>query len=183
MAKLSEIIDHERQRTTPESMRQIRLWAEGNFYRAYEWSAWLCVRYIRQFKVTKRYIKSVKAEMVFVGFPKSSLEKFYLEGAQMDDLGEIGMMMTLPEGLVHPDSEDSTLEAEFNDWKTTVALTGGADEENEKKDKYGQAGGGGKPMTLTAIMRRVMEYQVEQHSPIDCMMFLAEVKQQLSALL
>ncbi len=179
MAKLSEIIDVERQRTTPETMRQIRLWPDGNFYRAYEWSAWLCVRYIRQFKVTKRFVKNINADMVFIGFPKTSFDKFQLEGAQIDDLGETGLLMTLPDGLVHPDSEDTTLETEFNDWKTTIPL---ATKEEIPKEKTVYADNG-KPVTLTGIMRRLMEYQVENHSPIDCMLFLTDVKQQLSALL
>ncbi|MBQ8461659.1 MAG: hypothetical protein IJ543_04490 [Bacteroidales bacterium] len=47
----------------------IRLYAEGTFYRAYEWSAWLCVRYIQDFKATKRKFKNEEEPVVFVGFP------------------------------------------------------------------------------------------------------------------
>ena len=76
MAKLTEIVAIERERETDMSRRQIHLFADGSFYRAYEWSAWLCCRYINQFRTTKRYNKSVSADMVFVGFPKVSLAKF-----------------------------------------------------------------------------------------------------------
>ncbi len=49
MAKLKEILDAESQRSTVEQCRMIRQYAEGTFYRASEWSAWLCVRYIQDF--------------------------------------------------------------------------------------------------------------------------------------
>ena len=48
-------------RSTVEQCRMIRLYAEGTFYRAYEWSAWLCVRYIQDFKATKRKFKNEDA--------------------------------------------------------------------------------------------------------------------------
>lgn len=57
------------QRSTVEQCRMIRLYAEGTFYRAYEWSAWLCVRYIQGFKATKRKFKNEEEPVVFVGFP------------------------------------------------------------------------------------------------------------------
>ena len=61
MAKLKEILDAESQRSTLEQCRVIHLFQEGTFYRAYEWSAWLCVRYIQDFKATKRKFKNEDA--------------------------------------------------------------------------------------------------------------------------
>lgn len=46
MAQLKEIFERESQRGTAESCTVIHLFQEGTFYRAYEWSAWLCVRYM-----------------------------------------------------------------------------------------------------------------------------------------
>ena len=64
MAQLSEILSQEKMRTDSTAMREIRLYREGGFWRAYEWSAWLFCRYVSQFKVTKREIKSVGDAMV-----------------------------------------------------------------------------------------------------------------------
>jgi len=44
MSQLSEILETERRRDTAEQQRIVYLFQEGTFYRAYEWSAWLCVR-------------------------------------------------------------------------------------------------------------------------------------------
>lgn len=44
MAKLSDILELERQREEAASKRVIHLYQEGSFLCAYEWSAWLCYR-------------------------------------------------------------------------------------------------------------------------------------------
>lgn len=53
-----KIIAKEVERTSDDRM-VVHLYQEGSFYRAYEWSAWLCHRYINQFKVTHRHFKSI----------------------------------------------------------------------------------------------------------------------------
>lgn len=45
MAKLSDILGAEQQRSGTEFKRVIHLYQEGTFLRAYEWSAWLCCRF------------------------------------------------------------------------------------------------------------------------------------------
>lgn len=57
MAKIKDILEIESQRASLEQCRFVNLFQEGTFYRAYEWSSWLCVRYIQQFKTTKRLFK------------------------------------------------------------------------------------------------------------------------------
>lgn len=183
MAKLAEILDIEKQRTSAESLRQIHLWSDGSFFRAYEWSAWLCVRYIRQFKVTRKSIKSVGSDMLFVGFPQTSLDKFKVDGALVEEQEDKNVMMTLPPELVHAEGE-STLEEEYQNWRTTIPLVEGKDRVSEKENLKGSSSGHAlQPVSLTGIMRQVLEYPVEQHSPIDCMLFLAEIKVELSSLL
>ena len=39
------------------------------------------------------------------------------------------------------------------------------------------------PATLTAIMQRVLAFPVESKSPLECMVFLADVKQRLASLI
>ena len=50
MAQIKERLEIENHRTN--DWTTIYLFAEGLFYRAYEWSAWLCCRYVNEFKVT-----------------------------------------------------------------------------------------------------------------------------------
>lgn len=76
MAKIKDVLEIESHRASLEQCRFVNLFQEGTFYRAYEWSAWLCVRYIQQFKTTKRLFKNEDTSLVFVGFPITSLQKF-----------------------------------------------------------------------------------------------------------
>lgn len=76
MAKIKDVLEIESHRESIEQCRVINLFQEGTFYRAYEWSAWLCVRYVQEFKTTKRLFKNEDTSLVFVGFPITSLQKF-----------------------------------------------------------------------------------------------------------
>ena len=114
MAKLAEILEAEKERKSAEQERTIQLWPDGKFYRAYEWSAWLCVRYVHQFKVTRRAIKKLDADMLFVGFPQSSLDKFCIEGTHVEPLVDGRVNLILPGELVKPDNSEESLETEFH---------------------------------------------------------------------
>ncbi len=57
MANTIEILEIERKRIDTGDFATIHLFVEGSFYRAYEWSAWLCVRYCAELKVTHRLLK------------------------------------------------------------------------------------------------------------------------------
>lgn len=179
MAKLTDILDVEKRRTTPESHRKLYLWADGTFFRAYEWSAWLCVRYIKQFKVTKRMVKSVGADMLFVGFPQSSLDKFLPQNTERIDNEDKSVTLTLPSDLVRAD-EGSTLEIDFQNWRTAIPLV-----EGKNTDSPGAASvpSLSSPMSMTGIFKEVLNFPIEQKSPIDSMLFLADVKRRLSSLL
>ena len=53
MSVTKELIEQERQSVQAGHLRDIHLHKEGTFLRAYEWSAWLCCRYLHDFKVSK----------------------------------------------------------------------------------------------------------------------------------
>ena len=83
MSQLKEILEREKERGFLEQCGKMHLFREGTFYRAYEWSAWLCCRYINEFKPTKRELKSEVGEtIVYVGFPITSLSRYVPENAK-----------------------------------------------------------------------------------------------------
>ena len=63
--QLKEILSIEENRTE-DSRGVIHLFQEGTFYRAYEWSAWLCHRYVHQFKVTHKLFRNIEFSVLFV---------------------------------------------------------------------------------------------------------------------
>lgn len=177
MAKLKDILDVEAQRSSLEQVRLIHLYAEGTFYRAYEWSAWLCVRYIQDFKPTKRKFKNEDAAVVFVGFPLASLSKYTPDGAQVSVADDKNVELLLPESIFQEQPDVTQLCQDFDNWKGSVPLT-----EASKKDVPVGAGGGSgqRPSRLTDVMHSILAYPIEQRSPMECMQFLADIKRSIA---
>lgn len=152
---------------------------EGTFLRAYQWSAWLCVRHFPDLKVTHRVLKGGE-DIVFVGFPLTSLERYTPEGAVAERVDETGADLLLPTSVLEPEATAQTLLSDFANWKQSQPLTE-ASRKREAEEKR-EAERRDHPR-LTDVMLRIMAYPIEQHSPMECMAFLSEVKQQISEIL
>jgi hypothetical protein len=65
---------------------------EGNFWHVYERSAFLTYKYLKELKMTRKYIKAVGQDIVYGGFPKNQLdaliEKAKTFGAKVAERGE-----------------------------------------------------------------------------------------------
>ena len=179
MSKLKEILDKEKERGTLERCAVIHLFREGTFYRAYEWSAWLCVRYFTELKVTHRMLKGGE-DIVFVGFPLTSLDRYTPQGAVVLPSGDKSVEMALPAEVFAPDADMEALGSGFADWKQCQPLT----DASKKKVEEGrvEAARNAHPR-LTDIMLRIMAYPIERHSPMECMGFLGDLKQQISGII
>ena len=71
MPKIEEILRHEADKKTSE----VVLFLEGKFWKAYEKSAYVLTM-MYGFKPSKRYVKLVNQEIISVGFPQESLQKY-----------------------------------------------------------------------------------------------------------
>lgn len=181
MAGIKDILDIEQERSELKDWQVINLFQEGSFYRAYEVSAWLCHTYICQFKVTHRHVNGVGQAIAFVGFPVSSLEKRVPQGAVVTSVAEKHIMLTLPS----PESEMTIgeMKDEFAAWKSRQPIS----EAKEKSDKEVRKNstmykGDGNP-TLFSIAQSILSYPIESHSPIECMLFLSDVKKDLAQII
>lgn len=177
MAKLKEILDVESQRSSLEQCRMIHLFVEGTFYRAYEWSSWLCVRYIQSFKATKRKFKNEDASVVFVGFPVSSLSKYSPEGAITTTTDDSKVELLLPESVFQGVTDIAELQADFENWKGSVPLA----ESSKKEVAAGTVTA--RPSRLTDVMHSILAYPIEQKSPLESMQFLADIKRSIAEII
>ena len=177
MAKLNDILDVEKKRPDEASQRVIHFYQEGSFLRAYEWSAWLCCRYLNDFKATRRVLKGADDTMVFIGFPITSLEKYSSDGREIMNVDDKAVDMVLPEELL----KGEFTEQDFEHWKQSVPLTESSRKERQNVLQTVQSTG--QAMSLTSIMQRVLAFPIESKSPLDCMVFLADVKQQLATII
>ena len=181
MAQLKDILEIERKRIPQGPHNTIYLFPEGTFYRAYEWSAWLCCRYMNQFKATRREQKTELTEdatTVFIGFPITSLAKYLPEEAQVVTNDDKSVTITLSSAMF-PEEPESLAE-DFRHWKNSVPMA------QPKRTSVRDDLKGGmelQPHRLSEVMLRLLAFPVEQKTPMECMAFITEIKQQLASLL
>ena len=179
MSQLKEILEKERERGDMEQCSVVHLFREGTFYRAYEWSAWLFLRYFSELKVTHRLLKGGE-DIVFVGFPLTSLDRYTPQGALVSPSGDKSIMMTLPAAAFASDEDIESLRKDFENWKQCQPLTEAAKKKNEEEKIRTERNAHPR---LTDVMLRVLAYPIEQHSPMECMAFLGDIKRQISEII
>lgn len=173
--QLKEVFAKEQSRSEMVDYRTIHLIPEGTFYRAYEWSAWLCHRYVSQFKPTHRLLKNTEDSVVFVGFPMTSLERYTPEGATVAEQEDKTVAVILPETVFGEKGTIEQLQTDFANWKKSVPLVKTKEQGTKNQDKNVKS-----EASVEEVLKRILAYPIEQHSPMEAMAFLSEIKQQLS---
>ena len=177
-----EIIEQENNRRNDGDIGVIHLWREGTFLRAYNWSAWLCCHYLHDFKVNKRQFKDVEEPAAYIGFPEPSLGKWLPEGSEQTVVDEKHLLLRLPSVMLTERPEE--MQAAYAAWLQSVPLseqTAGQRKRNKAEDAATPTGAA--PVTLTAVMQRILAWPIESRSPLESMAFLAEIKQQLARII
>lgn len=120
--------------------------------------------------------------MLFVGFPQSSLDKFCIEGTHVEPLVDGRVNLILPGELVKPDNSEESLETEFQNWRITIPLAQPKEELQPQMGKDTPEKFHSSSVSMTGIMKQILEYPVEKHSPIECMLFVVDLKQMITTL-
>lgn len=81
------------------------------FYKAYEQSAYLFVHHVKPFQIKKRFVKSVKREVISVGFPTNSLYNYFSK----EKVSEF-------ENCAKVELDKKIDLAEFEQWKNSMPL-------------------------------------------------------------
>ena len=148
--QLKEVFAKEQSRKEMVDYRTIYLVPEGTFYRAYEGSAWLCHRYVSQFKPTHRLLKNAEDSVVFVGFPMTSLERHTPEGATIAEQEDKTLAVVLPETLFSETTIEQ-LQIDFSNWKNSVPLVRSKEQGTKSQDKNGMT-----DVSVDGIMKRIL---------------------------
>ena len=142
----------------------IRLIKSGEFYRAYNHSAWLFQCCIAEHKVMRKFLKALNSDIYYVGFPEKSL--FNNIGERKSTKTEYGFDIELSEDEVP--NEDA-----YEDWKMTIETAqsskgdfnslplAGADAERE-------------------VIRRLRDFPLESKTMIECAVFVSELRKLLN---
>lgn len=183
MATVKEIIEIESQRNLDTEYNEIHLFVEGSFFRAYEWSAWLCCKYLNEFKVLHRQFKGIDETVIYVGFPKSSLSKWRKDDIEEVQVAEKHLKLVLPEFWFQDAAED--VRSAFSDWKASCPLT--TRHEQVKTDAETEPHVMSVPkqngIGIIGVMQQILSYPIEEKSQMECVSFLVSVRRQLLSLL
>lgn len=150
MAGIKDILEMERSRQTADDYRKIHIFQEGSFYRAYQFSAWLCTMYMKDFKVTHRQMKGIDGSVCFVGFPVTSLEKWTPQDSKTEQVAEKHQSITLA-----IQAEDSSqMMQQYEEWKSSIPLS-----ETKEKEMVTKTDGAVKLQSqpASATLRNIFE--------------------------
>lgn len=181
MALTKEIIAQEQDRREGGVASELHLWREGTFLRAYDWSAWLACRYLHDFKVNKRQFKDIDAPVAYIGFPEASITKWLPEGAEQVVAGEKHLLLRLPEAMLTDRPEE--LQLAYADWLESIPLSEQGSAQKRKERTHEDGSPAAPPLSMTAVMQRILAWPIESKSPMESMAFLAGVKQQLAQII
>ena len=116
----------------------------------------------------------MEKELVLVGFPQSSLHKYFPEGAE-PAVSEDRLTYLLPEAS---DLDLREYAKDFENWKQAQPL---AESKQQRKtdDSLSLAD---HPVTITGVFKEVMAWNVMEHTPIETMHFLTSTQQKLAGI-
>lgn len=165
MSNLQEILSKESVNT-----HTIYFYREGVFYKAYEQSAYLFVKHVKPFMVKKRFVKSVNQEVVSVGFPTNSLQSYF----EKDKIKEV-------EGSAEVVLTETVDSAVFDEWRKSIAFTPevGKRQKDTLVSPVSQSILPGSAGNESSIIMKIRTFPMESKTPLDCMMFLSELKKML----
>lgn len=141
-----------------DNLSQIRLYKEGLFFRAYERSAFALLQ-VTTLKVTRKESRALELTYVSVGFPITSLDKF-IQG--------LPTLSAEPEKIVLGTKEPIT-EDGFEDWKASIPISTPQSKDKKMPDRINGKG----------VIELLEMFDLSIHTPIECMVFLAEIKSRI----
>ena len=194
MASLADVFKIESDRKEPEKWNKIHLFKMGDFWRSYEWSAWLiavityndkvrmATRDRRPLQVTRMERTDVEGTYCFVGFPLKSIEKYIptrdsFESADENDK-HVVVTINLPQPADGSEVSYERLAEAFNKWKEGIEIK----QKKEKKEKPVPAA---QPTTQTSggILSQIMAYPLSERTAMENIQFIQTLKNQISAIL
>jgi len=194
MASLSEVFNLEVNRKEPKEWNKIHLFKMGDFWRVYEWSAWLisvityndevrmATKDRRPLQVTRMNRTDIEDTYCFVGFPIRSLEKYIPTRENFEGIDDkhVVVTITLPKTKDGSEITYERLSDAFNKWKDSIEIK---QKKNKTENQPAAAAVPAAPAPGCGILSQIMAYPLSERTAIENIQFIQSLKQQLSAIL
>lgn len=191
MASLTEVFAIESDRHESDRWNKIHLFKIGDFWRAYEWSAWLiaAVTYNDQarmetsdrkpLQVTRMNRTDTNGTYCFVGFPVRSVDKFIPTRDNFESVDDkhVVVTITLPQPAAGNDINEDLLTVAFNKWKESIKVKQQKDKKAQPAEEVQQEIHSG------GILSQIMAYPISERTAIENIQFIQSLKQQLATIL
>lgn len=142
-----------------ENLNTIILLREGIFWKAYEKSAYAFHHQIQPYKLSKKCVPSINGELVSLGFPT---------GATGNILS--GRKVLLSEDYKMIIESEAIDIAAFETWKEQIPLMTPIVKDGVVKEG-----------NVAKIIESIKLFNLESKTPVECMLFLMDIKKQLVA--
>jgi hypothetical protein len=197
MASLTEVFAIESDRHESDRWNKIHLFKHGDFWRAYEWSAWLIstitfndeVRMTtkdrKPLHVTRMERSDIDGTYCFVGFPVRSLEKYIptRENFESIDDKHVVVTITLPQPADGSELNEELFSTAINQWREGIELKKKKDKADKAADDTTGAMAGNQHPTGGGILSQIMAYPISERTAIENIQFIQSLKQQLATIL
>ena len=197
MASLKDIFSIEEERHKPDTWNKIHLFQHGDFWRAYEWSAWLisvitfndevrmATKDRKPLHVTRMERSDIEGTYCFVGFPVRSLEKYIptRENFESIDDKHVVVTITLPQPTDGSELNEELLFTAVNQWREGIELKKKKDKADKAADDATGAMAGNQHPTGGGILSQIMAYPLSERTAIENIQFIQSLKQQLATIL
>ena len=135
----------------------IYLHNEGLFWRSYEYSAYAFIKNIKQYNAKKKFIKKVNRDIVFIGFPNSTLDNI------PDLCNKNSFAINKSNNLIK--IELPSKKEGFSKWKNEIAI---ADGNKVKKDDI-------------TIIERITSFPLVTKTPVEAQQFLYKLQMEINS--
>ena len=160
MASFEQIVKFENEK--PNGV--VRLVEAHGFYRAYNHSAYLFHQVIAPHKVTKKFIKNINQELVYIGFPVDKLLERI--GTRSHKKTEYGYDVVLA-------TEELPSDEKYEEWRETIPTEVVSRGDANSLPLHGEE-------LYRSVCERIRIFPMETKTLIEIAAFVAEIKEALA---
>lgn len=182
-----EAINKEK-RETVDDLFKIHLYLESDWWRAYEWSAYLCNIFPNnldannKLKPTHKDSKNLENGIILVGLKQGSFTK-YLPNVTPSIVDTKHMVIDVSEQIKDEDITLDSYKDKLTEWKKSVPIKQQSEKEKQVTSQTVIVKEQGSKSNIMAIMQEVLAYPIENKTLIENTMFISHLKSELTKLI
>lgn len=142
----------------------IHLHKDGLFWRAYNVSAYQFIKYFKKFKINKRFVKAIQAELAYLGFPEKSL------AALLEEAEKSNYEVRKSELHIHISGLPAIMGNDYSEWFEKIPLARKNSTSVCEKGKYEE------------VIHEIRSFPLLEKSPLETQSFLLSIQKTINGI-